>query len=131
MGFNALIDSLHKATDRLENYGSSLWEYYKLHLFKSTMKGAVSLVNLLVYGSLILFVLLFLSIGAAFWLATFFENVYVGFLLIGGFYGIILILMLVFGKKYIERKILYSFSGLLYEEEDLIPKAKTEPEWED
>ncbi|MBK5214014.1 MAG: hypothetical protein JJE55_10185 [Flavobacteriaceae bacterium] len=131
MAFKGLTDSLHKVTDRIEDYSLSMAEYYKLRLFKTTMKGAVSLVHLLVYGSLSLFVLLFLSIGAAFWLATFFENVYVGFLLIGAFYGIILIFMFIFGRKIIERKILYKFSGLLYDEDDLNPRAQAEKEIEE
>lgn len=128
MAFKGLSDSLHKVSDRIEDYGLSMAEYYKLRLFKAAMKGSISLVNLLVYGSLFLFVLLFLSIGAAFWLATFFENVYVGFLLIGAFYGIILIFMFVFGRKIIERKLLHKFSGVLYDEDDLEPKVRAEEE---
>lgn len=128
MAFKSLTDSLRKVTDRLEDYGLSMAEYYRLRLFKSAMKGAVSLVHLLVYGSLFLFVLLFLSIGGAFWLGTFFEHVYVGFLLIGAFYGIILIFMFVFGRKIIEHKILYKFSGVLYDEDDLSPKKAAENE---
>ncbi|MEH6764245.1 phage holin family protein [Aequorivita antarctica] len=128
MAFKGLKDSLHKVTDRIEDYSLSMAEYYKLRLFKTTMKGAISLVNLLVYGSLSLFVLLFISLGAAFWLATFFENVYVGFLLIGVFYGIILIFMFIFGRKIIEQKMLHKFSTLLYDEDDLEPKVLAEQE---
>jgi hypothetical protein len=128
MAFKGLTESLHKVTDRIEDYSGSMVEYYKLRLFKSVMKGGISLVNLLVYGSLFLFVLLFLSLGAAFWLATFFENVYAGFLLIGGFYGIILLFMFIFGRKLIERKMLHKFSGLLYDEDDLDPKVLAEDE---
>jgi len=131
MAFKGLTESLHKVTDRIEDYSLSTVEYYKLRLFKTTMKGAVSLVHLLVYGSLSLFVMLFLSIGAAFWLATFFENVYVGFLLIGAFYGIVLISMFIFGRKIIERKMLYKFSSLLYDEDDLNPRDLAEKELEE
>ncbi len=126
MAFKGLKDSLHKVTDRIEDYGLSMAEYYKLRLFKSAMKGSVSLVNLLVYGSLSLFVLLFLSIGAAFWLGTLFEEPYIGFLLIGAFYGVILIFMFIFGRKIIERNMLFEFSRLLYDEDDLDPKALAE-----
>lgn len=128
MAFKGLTDSLHKVTDRIEDYSLSMAEYYKLRLFKTSMKGAISLVNLLVFGSLFLFVMLFLSIGAAFWLATFFENVYTGFLLIGAFYGIILIFMFIFGRKIIERNMLFKFSGLLYNEDDMEPKVAAENE---
>ncbi|HLW31262.1 MAG TPA: hypothetical protein VKX40_03300 [Aequorivita sp.] len=129
--FKDLTDSLNKISDKIEDYGLSTAEYYKLRLFKSIMKGSISLVNLLVYGSLFLFVLVFLSIGAAFWLGTFFEDVYVGFLLIGAFYGILLFLMFVFGRKIIERKMLYNFSGILYDEDDVEPKLRAEEELED
>lgn len=128
MAFSSLKESLHRVTERIEDYSVSTAEYYKLRLFKASMKGAISLVNLLVYGSLFLFVMLFLSVGAAFWLSTFFENVYVGFLLIGAFYGIILIFMFIFGRKIIERGMLYKFSGLLYDENDLDPKVAAEKE---
>ena len=130
MPFQRLTDSLQKVTDRIEDFGTSLAEYYKLRLFKSAMKGAISLVNLLVFGSLSLFVMLFLSIGAAFWLGTFFEHVYVGFLLIGAFYGILLICMFIFGKAIIERSLLFKFSGLLYDEDDPEPKVAAEKELE-
>ena len=128
MAFSSLKESLHRVTDRIEDYSVSMAEYYKLRLFKSTMKGAISLVNLLVYGSLSLFVLLFLSVGAAYWLGTFFEHIYVGFLLIGAFYGIIRIFMFIFGRKIIERNMLHKFSGLLYDENDLDPKIAAEKE---
>ncbi len=128
MAFKGVTESFHKVADRLEDYSASMAEYYKLRLFKSSMKGAISLVNLLVYGSIFLFVLLFLSVGAAFWLGTYFEHSYVGFLLIGAFYGIILIFMFIYGRKIIERKLLHKFSGLLYEEDDLSPKTVAERE---
>lgn len=129
--FEDLIKSLHNVIDRIEDYGSSTVEFYKLRLFKSTMKGAVSLVNLLFYGSLFLFVLLFLSIGAAFWLGTFFDEVFVGFLLVGAFYAVLLVFMFVIGRKIIERKIIYEFSGLFYDEDDLDPKDIARKEVED
>ncbi len=126
--FDNLTKSLHDVTDKIEDFGLSTVEYYKLRLFKSSMKGAISLVNLLVFGSLSLFVLLFLSIGAAMWLGTFFEEGYVGFLLIGALYGVALICMFVFGRKIIERKMLQKSSGLFYDEDDIDPKEAAQRE---
>ena len=122
MAFKNLTDNLNDLVQRVEDYGSSMAEYSKLRLFKSTTKASVSLVNLLIYGSLSLFVMLFLSIGAALWLATFFDNPYSGFLLIGAFYGILLIFMFIYGRKIIERSILYKFSDLFYDENDPEPR---------
>src|SRR5690554_676840 len=126
--FDDLTKSLHDVTDKIEDLGLSTVEYYKLRLFKSSMKGAISLVNLLVFGSLSLFVMLFLSVGAAMWLGTFFEEAYIGFLLIGALYGVVLIFMFVFGRNIIESKMLYEFSALFYDEDDVDPKEAARKE---
>lgn len=122
MAFKGLTDSLHILTQRVEDYGTSMAEYTKLRLLKSTTKASISLVNLLIYGSLSLFVMVFLSIGAALWLSTYFENMFSGFLLVGAFYGIVFIFMFVYGRKILEKKIIYIFSGLFYDEDHPEPK---------
>jgi hypothetical protein len=64
-----------------------------------------------------LMVLLFLSIGLAEFLNTLYEGDFVGFLLVGGIYGLLLILMLVFRKdllKSFEKK----FAGLIKQKQD-------------
>lgn len=128
MAFKPLTESFQKLSERLEDFVISTAEFYKLRLFKSTMKGAVSLVNLLVYGSLFLFVLLFLSFGVALWLGSYFENSFIGFFLVGGIYGVILLFMFIYGRKIIERKMLIMFSGLVYDEDDVEPKERAEME---
>ena len=74
MAFDRLTDNIQSVSDKFQEYGTSTAEYYKLRLFKSSMKGAISLVNLLVFGSFFLFVLLFISIGVALWLGIVLES---------------------------------------------------------
>ncbi|MAP55675.1 phage holin family protein [Altibacter sp.] len=130
MAFERLTNSLDRISDKFQEYGISTAEYYKLRLFKSSMKGAISLVNLLVFGSIFLFVLLFLSVGVAFLIGNSIGTVSVGFFIVGAFYGVILMLMYAFGRKTIERKMLYKFSVLLYDEDDIPPKQMAEAELE-
>ncbi|UAB81945.1 phage holin family protein [Marixanthomonas sp. SCSIO 43207] len=118
MAFDRLTDNIQSVSDKFQEYGTSTAEYYKLRLFKSSMKGAISLVNLLVFGSFFLFVLLFISIGVALWLGIVLESSFAGFLIVGGFYALVTIFLLVFGKKLIERSLLIKFSELLYDDED-------------
>ena len=118
MAFDRLTDNIQSVSDKFQEYGTSTAEYYKLRLFKSSMKGAISLVNLLVFGSFFLFVLLFISIGVALWLGIMLESSFAGFLIVGGFYALVTIFLLVFGKKLIERSLLIKFSELLYDDED-------------
>jgi len=130
MIFRNIRNKLQEVSEGTKDYVDSTMAYYKLRLFKVLTKLTISLLHLLIYGSLFLFVLVFLSMGAAFWLGTFFEHVYAGFLLIGGFYALVLILAFVFGKGYIERKILGTFSELFYDQEDDLgnPQAEVERE---
>lgn len=126
--FNNLKESLHNIVDRVEDLGLSTMEFYKLRLFKSAMKGVTSLVNLLVFGSLSLFVMLFLSVGVALWLGTLFVEAYIGFLIVGGFYALALICMFIFGKKMIEKSIIFKSSRLFYDEDDLEPQERARRE---
>jgi|SRR5690554_860152 ABC-type multidrug transport system fused ATPase/permease subunit len=129
MIFRNIRNKLQEVSEGTKDYVESTLEYYKLRLFKVVSKLSISFLNLLIFGSLFLFILLFLSIGAALWLGTFFEEVYVGFLLIGGFYTLILIFGFIFGKRIMERKILGHFSDLFYDEEETkSPRQEVEQE---
>lgn len=116
MIFENVIENLHDVLRRIENYVLSKAEYYKLRLFKSVMKTIIPMVNLLIFGSLFLFVLLFLSIGAAFWIGSLLDQVFIGFIIVGGFYALIFLLMLLVGRRIIRRKLLRAFSSLLFDE---------------
>ena len=116
MIFENVIENLHDVLRRIENYVLSKAEYYKLRLFKSVMKTIIPMVNLLVFGSLFLFVLLFLSIGAAFWIGSLLDQVFIGFIIVGVFYALIFLLMLLVGRRIIRRKLLRAFSSLLFDE---------------
>ncbi|MCH2489882.1 MAG: hypothetical protein MK211_07015 [Flavobacteriales bacterium] len=131
MAFESLSNNFRETSEKLQEYGTSTAEYYKLRLFKSSMKGAISLVNLLVFGSLFLFVLLFLSVGTAFLIGNALGKVSYGFFIMGGFYGIITLLMYIFGRNTIERNMLIKFSRLVYDEDDITPKQAAEEELEE
>lgn len=130
MIFKSVKNKLQEVTEGTKDYVDSTLEYYKLRVFKVLTKLTISLLHLLIFGSLFLFVLLFLSIGAAFWLGSLFEDVYAGFLLIGGFYGLILIFAFIFGRGLIERKIFGTFSELFYDTdtEEKDPQEEVENE---
>lgn len=117
MAFETIRYRFREVGDRLETYVDSTSAYYKLKLLKILSKTTISILSFIIFGGLFLFVLLFLSIGVAFWLGTFFEFVYAGFLLIGGFYGFLVLLMFIFGRRIIEQKILTNFSDLFYDDD--------------
>ncbi|OAB80246.1 hypothetical protein [Cochleicola gelatinilyticus] len=128
MAFETISENIKGVSTKTQDYIESMAEYYKLLLFKSTMKGAISLVNLLIFGSIFLFVLLFISIAAAFLIGNELGKVSYGFFIVGAFYGIILLLLFIFGRPLIEKNLLIKFSKLLYDENDLTPKEAAEEE---
>ncbi|HZW77811.1 MAG TPA: phage holin family protein [Flavobacteriaceae bacterium] len=125
MFFKNLSGNLQDVVLRLEDFIETNLEYYKLRLFKVSMKTAVSLINLIIFGSLFLFVLIFLSIGFALWLGYILGHSFFGFLLIGGVFLLLFILMIAFGRKIIERKVIHFFSGIVQDEEGLTPQEAT------
>lgn len=118
MAFGSLTENIQKATDKTQEYIKNMAEYYKLRLFKSSMKGAISLVNLLVIGSIILMVLAFLSIGVAIWIGEAMDNRAAGYFIVAGFYFVVLLLILIFGRKEIEKYMLIKFSKQVFDDDD-------------
>lgn len=123
--FKNITNKLQEVVIRLEDFIESNIEYYKLRLFKASMKTILTLINLIVFGSLFLFVLIFLSIGFALWIGYLIGHAFAGFLLVGAFFLLIFVLMLIFGKRFIEKKVLYHFSGIMADEDELTPEEAT------
>ena len=91
MSFSRITDNVHELTDNIHAYIESSIEYYKLDLFKKMMKGAVSLVKLLVIGSIFLVFLLFLSVAVAISIGESMESMSTGYYIVGGFYFLVFI----------------------------------------
>lgn len=130
MAFEKMTDSLQQVVDRIEDYGSSTAEYLKLRLFKSAMKFSTALVNMLILGFISFLFLMFISIGGALYLSSVIGNPFAGFLIVGSFYLLILLLVLFFGKGFIEQKMLLKFSDLLIDEDENDPEKIAEENFE-
>ncbi|QIE59892.1 hypothetical protein G5B37_10040 [Rasiella rasia] len=127
MPFQALSDHLSDSGHKVQDYIKSTAEYYKLRLFKNAMKFATSLINMLVLGGIFMMFLIFISFGVAMWLGKIFESMLTGFFIVGGFYLLIFLLILFFGKKHIDKSILSKFSELVVEDEvENASEARTE-----
>lgn len=126
MAFESLTENLNRVIDKIEDYGSSTAEYYKLSLFKSAMKFSTSLVNMLVLGFISFLFLIFISIGGALYLSSVIGNPFSGFLIVGSVYLLILLLVIFFGKGFIEQKMLLKFSDLLIDDDEYDPKKIAE-----
>ncbi len=118
MSFKTLSENLEDSGDKAQEYVKNTVEYYKLRTFKTVTKGAISLVNFLILGIILLLVLLFVSIGVALLLNNALDTSYAGYFIVAGFYIILMVLLVVFGKKPLERSLLIKFSDIFFDNDD-------------
>ncbi|OFZ08195.1 MAG: hypothetical protein A3D92_07105 [Bacteroidetes bacterium RIFCSPHIGHO2_02_FULL_44_7] len=92
-------------TKSLKVYVQTNIELFKLEATERTSVFGANLISILVVGfSLFLFVL-FVSLSAGFFLASYFNDNYTGFLLVTGFYFMLTIVLFIGRKKFIEKPI--------------------------
>ena len=95
--------------------------YYRLGIATATQKGAdvaaasVGAILMAVFG---LFVFLFLFIGLAFWIGTLVNSTAGGFLIVGGFFALLLILVIALKGKVIYPIVRNTIVKKVYEQQN-------------
>lgn len=110
MAYRNFGDNLNKIGNKIIEYGEFKIDYYKLLLYKTVMKMARSVFFALLFGAVLLLIFFFISFGIAHLIGDALGNIAYGYLIMGGFYILILILTMAFGRKILERRILYKTS---------------------
>lgn len=110
MAFERISANLERLNENIRSFSKSSAEYYKLDLFKKVMKGATSLVNVLVIAFLSFFFLLFLSIAASVWISNVIGIPSSGFFIVAGFYLLLILLMKFVVSSVIRKKMLITVS---------------------
>jgi len=90
--------------------------YYKLWFFKVAMKSTTMLIKLLVIAFFATLVLVFLSVAAAIAIGYALDNFAYGFLIVGGFYIILSLIVYNIKDKIVEGPILEKFSEFFFNE---------------
>ncbi|SHI67949.1 Putative Holin-X, holin superfamily III [Mesonia phycicola] len=114
MAFKDISNHINDLNDNIQAYIDSMLEYYKLEAFKNLTKGSSQFIKLIVFGSIFLIFLAFVSIGLALLIGKALENFALGFFIMGGFFLFVFILLIVFGSKLIDKMILKEFSKMLF-----------------
>lgn len=111
-----LSEHISKVSDDAKKYLNSSLEYYKLDSFKKIMDGAVSLVNLMVSGSIFLIFILFISVGVAIVIGESLGSLSYGYFIVAGIYLVIYVLYKLFGKPFITEIVLRKYSKVFFNE---------------
>lgn len=114
MAFEKLTNSINDLNDNVRDLAKSSTEYYKLDLYKKIIKGAISLVNMMLLGFICLIALLFISLAVALAISTALDQPSAGFYIVGAFYFLVFALIWFFGKKQIEKIILIKSSRTFF-----------------
>ena len=112
-----ISQKINALTKDIQAYMQSSAEYYKLDIFSKLMKGAVSLVNLLVIGSIFLVFLLFISVAVAINIGEAMASISTGYYIVAGFYFVVLMLLIIFGKPLISKIVLQKYSKIFFNED--------------
>jgi len=115
MALNELKKDLMEADANIRSYLEHSDEYLKLQVFKVFMRFLTTSLQTILVSVGIIFVLLFISLGASMALCEALDSYYLGFLLVGGFYVLVSILLYVF-RKQLNRPLIRKFSTLYFNE---------------
>ena len=115
MAFEEIKEQIDHVEEGVRSYVKNSLDFYRLQSFKSMMRGITMATKVLVIGCVASMALLFLSLSAAFWLGTLLESTSQGFLMVGGFYVLIGLLLFLLRKKF-ESPLLKKFSKFYFEE---------------
>lgn len=91
--------------EKLENYGKTSIDLIKLKAIDQLSKILSNAVFGLIIGLLALFFLLFVNLALAFWINDLLGEAYAGFLIVAGFYFLLMIILIVFNKQIIKTPI--------------------------
>ncbi len=117
MAFEALKESILETDVTINSYIKSSEEYIKLKSFKALMIGIVFITKTLIIGALVCIALLIISFAIAFKLAQLLENTFYGFLIVGLFYVLVVILVYLFRAK-LNAPLIRKFSNYYFAKDD-------------
>lgn len=114
MAFDELKQDLMEVNADIRSYLEYSEEYLKLKVFKLLMVTLTSFTRVLIVGAVAMLALLFLSTAASLALGAAMQNTLYGFLLVGLFYAIMAVMLLVFRER-LDRPVLKKFSKHFFE----------------
>jgi len=114
MAFDELKENFSEAEESARSFVESSRQFYKLKGFKVLMKGVMVFVKIASVGIALTLALLFLSLGAAFWVGSELENTAYGFLIVGGVYIVLGIFMYLI-RHSLRKPLLKKFSEFYFD----------------
>jgi hypothetical protein len=113
---NAKPDFFADSKLAVENYVENRLLLLKLQAVEKISKLSSAMFSALLIAVIGFFIILFLSMMAAWYFGDLLDNVFLGFAIISGFYILLLIVLLVFRKKLLEKSITNTVINIFFEQ---------------
>jgi hypothetical protein len=117
MAFEELKDQAERVQEESRAYIDSTIGYYKLWGFKVAMKSMSMAAKVILVMVCLAMVLLFGSVAAALAIGEALDSLAVGFLIAGGVFLILLVLIVTFKDKIVEGPMIRKYSEIFFNEE--------------
>lgn len=117
MAFEELKDQSERVQEETRAYLESTIEYYKLWGFKVAMKSTSMAAKVVLVMVCVIMVFLFGSVAAALAIGEALDNFATGFLIVGGLYLVLLVLIVLFKDKIVEGPMIRKYSEIFFNEE--------------
>lgn len=114
MAFEELKENSEDLLNQAKAFLDSNVSYYKLWLFKATMKSTTMMLKLFLLSVMLVIVTLFFSIAAALSIGYWLDNFAYGFLIVGGIYLVLSIIVYKVQDDIVEGPILKKFSEFFF-----------------
>lgn len=114
MPIYSIKETIGEVPKKANSAFNSHLSYYKLILFRFIAKSSYGLITFFIYGFAILLILFFLSLAAAFSIGEALGSIGLGFCIMGAFYMLLSLIVLLFRKKIIEKSILQKLSDIYF-----------------
>lgn len=114
-----ILNKTEALAEDLKHYFSTRVELIKLETLEKSSEIGASVVSRIIVSTAAIFALLFLSVWLSFYLTTLLGMPYIGFAVVGGFYTLLFLVLLIGRKSMLEKPIRNGIiSGAVQEEEE-------------
>jgi len=127
-----ILDKTEAIVDDLKRYASTRIALIKLETIDKSSQIGANVVSRIIVSVIAIFALIFLSVWAALYLSMLINVPFVGFAIVGGFYTLVFLVLLIGRKSLLEKPIRNGIiSGAELEEDQDGRNAKPKPDNED
>ena len=114
MAFDSIKEHLENFQDESRTYLENTAAYYKLWIFNAAMKSTSMILKFILILFCLIMFLVFISVAAALAIGYYLNSPLYGFLILGGIYLLIMILLVSIKTHIGERSIINKFSEIFF-----------------